>query len=128
MKNGTTSDQAEARNILRAAIALLTQPNDLQYAIKARELCLAQGQLADVQMNRNALHSARSALNQAFAHLRQLVGEDIRGWLTDIDSRLMRAERDRDQDHEKDEERTDDGLTSKPPEPPGCAAEAKGDG
>lgn len=111
MKGGMPDEQVKARNILKAAIAVLTQPNALDTSTKAREFCLAYGQLADVQMVRNTLHSARSALNQAFTRLNQLdqtLRLDLGKWLNDIDQRLRQAERDRDRDHETNEDQVDD--------------------
>ena len=125
LKSGTPAEQVQARNLLKAVIAILTQPNALDGVVRSRELCLAQGQLADVQTIRNTLHSARSAFSQASAWLNQLdqaSGSAIRKWLKDIDARLTQAECDRDLDNESDEDGDGDGTVSDPPKPGDGAA------
>jgi tetratricopeptide (TPR) repeat protein len=131
LKGGMEPDRRQARNALQGAITILTRSDGLDKDDKTIELCLAYGQLADVQRVRSVLSAGRTAMNRARARFGQLdpaKHETIRYWLDEIDVRLRQAEADRDKDHDDDDPRADDRLPSDSPEPGDGAADGKGDG
>jgi hypothetical protein len=105
LKGGLEAERVDARDTLKGVIEVL-RVADIRDDAKTLEMCLAYAGLADVQTVRNTLSAARTALNQANARFNRLgptSRDGVRPMLNDIETRLAQAERDRDQDNEKDE-------------------------
>lgn len=129
LKGGESDKQVEARNTLTTSIAALYE-TDIDADDLNRELALAYGHLADVQMVRNKLFAARTALNRSMPYAGRIpppFGNEVSEWLATIENRLTQSENDRARDKEEGEDTDSDKLPSDPPEPANGAAEGKGD-
>ena len=120
LKVGSGGEPMQARNALKRAIELLEDARAIDEATRAHELCLAQGQLADVQMLRNVLTGARTALARACAQCDRLDSESkshMKSWLDGLDSRLKELTQENDSEHDGDAADADDAAPSQSPQP-----------
>lgn len=103
----------------------------LDEATRARELCLAYGQLADVQMLRNVLTSARTALTRAQEQCARLGNEGeppMKSWLDGLGRRLNEITQENDSEYDGDDADANDVAASQSPQPPDSASGDKSGG
>jgi tetratricopeptide (TPR) repeat protein len=125
LKGGGHGEPEQARDTLKAVIEILRDTSVKNDKGKSIELCLAYGQLADVQRLRSVLFAARNALDLAHEHCERLDhGSQNRTtqWLDDIDKRLKIAEQGRDRENET----SDDAPPSESPKPSNNSPKKKG--
>ena len=131
LKVGPGREPLLARNILKKATEILRNAHALDEATRARELCLAYGQLADVQMLRNVLTSARTALTRAQEQCARLDDEGhppMKSWLDDLGRRLNEITQENDSEYDGDDADGDDAASSQAPQPPDSASGDKSGG
>ena len=120
LKVGSGGEPMQARNALKRAIELLEDARAIDEATRVHELCLAHGQLADVQMLRNVLTGARTALTRACAQCDRLDSKSkshMKSWLDDLDRRINELVQENDSENDADPADADDAASSQTPQP-----------